>query len=81
MADGTIGHPPGTSHVIRNVRTAKTILLVGVAAVCCLFAWGALRNLWGGGDSPHWAYLLIGGLWVLLAGGCLFQAGRYFIGR
>ena len=65
-----------------NLRTTKAVLLVVVAVVCGLMAWGALRNLWGGhGDSPAATYIVIGALWLLLASGCLINAARFVIRR
>jgi hypothetical protein len=65
-----------------SLRTTTVVLLVAGAVICSLLAWGALRNLWGGnGDSPPAAYIVIGGLWLLLACGCLVNAARFVLGR
>jgi len=52
--------------------------LAGAGAVfCALFAWGALKNLWGGGDSTTATYVVIGALWILLACTCLAAGIRW----
>lgn len=58
-------------------RFIKIVGLIAAAAVCCLLAWGALGNLLeNDADSAPIAYILVGGLWLLLAVGLLVNAVR-----
>ena len=59
------------------MRRAKIGLAGAGAVLCALFAWGALQNLWGGGDSPMATYIVISALWILLACACLAAGIRW----
>ena len=54
-----------------------TAVLIAVAVVAGLLAWGALSNLWADyRDSPTSTYLLYGLPALLVAVAALLQAGR-----
>jgi nitric oxide reductase large subunit len=49
------------------IRWLRVWVMIVAAAVCGFLAVGALSNLWGLQDSPNWAYLALGGVWIALA--------------
>jgi hypothetical protein len=58
------------------VRIVAVVLLMLLGCAALLFAWGALRNLFGYRDSPVSTYLLIGLPCLAIAVGAFRAAWR-----
>jgi hypothetical protein len=64
------------------MRVLAAIVLLGVAVVAAVLAWGALENLWSDyQDSEASTYVLVGGAWLVLAAAALYVAGRVWRDR